>query len=199
MQTHKILVAYTTNAGSTAEAARLVGEELGQDGTPVEVRRLEEVTSLDTYTAVVVGGPMILGWHKAAQKFVRVHRAELSHMPVAYFITAMSLTDTGQAAYDRVPVSVDPALAKPPARPDHLSYKENYATVNNYLRPVIQPASPVRPASVAIFGGRLEMFRLKWWQMLLVLVIIQAKPGGAFNKPFIRQWAANLRPALNVE
>jgi menaquinone-dependent protoporphyrinogen IX oxidase len=199
MQTHKILVAYTTNAGSTAEAARLVGEELGQDGTQVEVRRLEEVTSLESYTAVVVGGPMILGWHRAAQKFVRQHQAELARIPSAYFLTAMSLTDTGQVEYERVPVCIDPSLAKPPARPGHLSFKENYATVANYLKPVIQLASPVRPANVAIFGGRLEMFRLKWWQMLFVLVLIQAKPGGSYNKPFIRQWAANLRPAFNLE
>jgi menaquinone-dependent protoporphyrinogen oxidase len=198
METHKILVAYTTNAGTTEEVARLVGEELGGDGIQVEVRRLEEVTSLESYSGVIVGAPLILGWHRAAQKFVRQHQAELSHIPVAYFITAMSLTDTGQAEFESVPVCADPNLAKPPARPGRLSIKERYATLANYLKPVLHSAPQVRPASIAFFGGKLAMYRLIWWQALFVMLVIQARPGGSFNKPFIRQWAANLRPSLGL-
>jgi flavorubredoxin len=36
----RILVAYTTNAGTTAEVAQAIGEELGKDGMQVDVRRL---------------------------------------------------------------------------------------------------------------------------------------------------------------
>ncbi len=45
-ETKRILVAYATNSGSTAEAAKILGEELAKDGTPVEVRRVEEVRDL---------------------------------------------------------------------------------------------------------------------------------------------------------
>jgi menaquinone-dependent protoporphyrinogen IX oxidase len=198
MQTQKILVAYTTNAGTTADVAQMIGEMLGKDGVSVDVRRLEEVTSLESYTAVVVGAPMILGWHRAARKFVKQHQQALSRLPVAYFFTAIRLTDTGETSVEAVPLCIDPDLAKPAKNPGRLSFKERYATVKNYLRPALRAARSVRPVSVGFFGGRLELFRLKWWQVLFVMVVIQAQPGGSHNEPFIRHWAASLLPALSV-
>lgn len=59
---NKVLVAYTTNSGSTQQVAEAVAGELGKTGAAVEVCRLEEVGDLSPYGAVVVGGPMILGW-----------------------------------------------------------------------------------------------------------------------------------------
>ncbi len=133
MQQSKILVAYATNAGTTADVAQMIGSELGVDGVQVEVRRLEEVTSLDPYTAVVVGAPMIMGWHKAATKFVKKHQQALSRLPVAYFFTAKSLTDTGVTDLGGIPIQIDPILAKPPRNAARLSFRERYATVTNYL------------------------------------------------------------------
>ncbi len=192
MGEHKILVAYTTNAGSTAEAARMVGEELREHGVDVDILRLEHVTSLEPYSAVVVGGPMIMGWHRAAVRFIKKNQAALSRMPVAYFITASSLTALGETQVGNTPVAVDPYLAKAPARPGQLSFKERYATVTNYLQPVLRAAPAVHPLSVAFFGGRLDLYRLKWWQTLFVLLVIQARPGGSHNEAFIRKWAAGL-------
>jgi menaquinone-dependent protoporphyrinogen oxidase len=53
---NKVLVAYTTNSGSTQQVAEAVAGELGKTGAAVEVRRLEEVGDLSPYGAVVVGG-----------------------------------------------------------------------------------------------------------------------------------------------
>jgi menaquinone-dependent protoporphyrinogen IX oxidase len=196
MSTKKILITYTTNAGSTAAVAETIAAELNQNGAQVDLRRLEEVTSLEEYTAVVIGAPMIVGWHRAALKFVKTHQQALSHVPVAYFFTAVSLTQTGETSIDEVPVSLDPALAKPPQKANQLSLKERYALPANYLRPALKAAPPVKPVSVAFFNGKLELYRLKWWQVLFVLVVIQAKPGGYHNMPFIREWAAGLRAQL---
>jgi menaquinone-dependent protoporphyrinogen IX oxidase len=199
MQTQKILVAYATNAGTTADVARMVADELGLKGVEVEVRQIEEVTSVEPYGAVILGAPMILGWHRGAVKFLKQHTEALSRRPVAYFITAMRLTDMGETTVDGVPISVDPALSRPPQKSGHLSIKERYATVTRYLRPVLRATPSVRPLSVGFFGGKLELFRLKWWQALFVMLVIQAQPGGSHNKPFIREWAANLYPALTGE
>ena len=192
-QTQRVLVAYTTNAGTTAEIAEAIGEELGQDGAQVDVRRLEEITDLESYTAVVIGGPMIMGWHKAAVRFVKTHRQALSQVPVAYFLTAMSLTQTGEVSIDAIPLCVDPMLAKAPKNANRLSFRERYATVTNYLRPVLRSAPRVKPVSIALFGGKLEFYRLKLLQMLFVMLIIQAQPGDRRNWPAIREWAAGLR------
>jgi menaquinone-dependent protoporphyrinogen IX oxidase len=199
MQNKKILVAYATNAGSTAEVARAIGEELGKDDTPVEVQRVEEVTSLEPFSAVVVGAPMIMGWHRAALKFIRKHKRELSQVPVAYFFTARSLTKLDETEINGIPISVDPQLAKPPADPNHLTFRENYSTVKNYLQPALKAARAVMPVSVAFFGGILSMVNLKWFQTIFVLLVVQAKPGGSHNLPFIREWVVNIREKLLAE
>jgi menaquinone-dependent protoporphyrinogen IX oxidase len=191
----RILVAYTTNSGSTEEVARAVGEQLSP-GNQVDVRRLEDIAGVEAYDAVVVGAPMILGWRRSAIQFLKRHQAALSRVPVALFCTAMSLTETGDRRVKDVPVVVDPALAKPPARPGRLSLKERYATLSNYLRPVLKAAPAVKPVSIGIFGGKLELFRLKPVQMLFVMAIIRAQPGDARNWQAIRDWAVRLRSML---
>ena len=197
----RILVAYTTNSGSTEEVAQVIGEELasGGQGVQVDLRRLEEVTSVEPYDAVVVGAPMILGWHRSAARFVHKHQLALSRVPVALFCTAMSLTQTNDTHVGTIPVYVDPALARPPANANRLGLKERYATVSNYLRPVLKSAPSVKPVSVAFFGGKLELFRLNILQMLFVMVVIRAQPGDARNWPVIRGWAAQLRTRLTSQ
>ena len=190
----RILVAYTTNAGSTTEVAEAVATELGKDGAQVDLVRLEQVTSLEGYHAVVIGAPMILGWHRAAQKFVKTHRAVLASVPAAYFCTAMSLTQTTGSPSGAPPLFIDPWLAKAPKNPARLSYKENYAAPASYLKPILKAAPAVKPVSIAFFGGKLEMFRLKLLQALFVMVIIQAQPGDLRNWSAIQEWAASLRP-----
>jgi len=193
MDPGRILVTYATNAGTTAEVAQAVAEELGRTGASVEVLRVEEVRSLEPYAAVVVGGPMIIGWHRAAARFIRRNRRALGRVPVAYFFTAMSLTRTDHTSVDGTPVCIDPSLAKAPGRADRLSFRESYSTVVRYLRPVLRAAPEVRPVSAGFFGGRLDLFRLKWWQRLFVLIVIQERPGDRRNWPAIREWAASLR------
>lgn len=186
-----ILVAYTTNAGSTEEVAQAIGETLSKGGALVDVRRLEEVSNLDSYQAVVVGAPMILGWHRDAVRFVKKHQKALEKVPAAFFCTALSLTDTGQSPVG-TSVWIDPDLAKPPQKPGHMSIKERYASLQNYLRPILAAAPSVKPVSVAFLGGKLEFFRLKWWQVLFVMVIIQAQPGERRNWANIHAWAEHI-------
>ena len=154
--------------------------------------RLEDVTSLEPYSTVIIGAPMIMGWHRAALKFVKQHKEALSSKRVAYFLMAMSLTQTEDTQVDGVPLFVDPALPVAPKRPGHLSFRENYATPAKYVRPVLKAASSVKPVSVAIFGGSLALFRLKLLQMLFVMLVIRAQAGEKRNYPVIRQWAAGI-------
>jgi len=170
----KILVTYATMAGSTAEVAKAVGEELADSGFQAEVLPLSAVKTVAGYDGVVVGAPMILGWHRAAQGFLKKHRREFQSLPLAVFATAMSLTQTGESSIDGVPVWIDENLPKPPRNPGKLDFRERYATTSNYVRPILRA---VRPASIGIFGGRMEYGRLKWWAVLFAMVIIQASAG----------------------
>jgi len=63
---NKILVTFATESGSTREVAEEIGKTLRHNGTLVEVHPIRETRNLSAYDAVVVGGPMIMGWHREA-------------------------------------------------------------------------------------------------------------------------------------
>jgi menaquinone-dependent protoporphyrinogen oxidase len=193
---NKILVAYATMAGSTAEVAQAVGEEIAKSGLQVDVLPLSEVKGLQAYDGVVVGAPMIMGWHRSALGFLRKHRQDFQRIPLAVFLTAMSLTRTGDMNVDGVTVTVDEELPKPPKEAGRLNFRERYARLSHYLEPILKATRPTKPASVGVFGGRLEYGRLKWWAVLFAMVIIQAPAGERRNWPVIRSWAAGLPEVL---
>jgi menaquinone-dependent protoporphyrinogen oxidase len=196
---NRILVAYATMAGSTAEVAQAVGEELAKSGLQVDVLPLNAVKDLEAYNGVVVGGPMIMGWHRAASGFLKKHRDAFRRIPLAVFVMAMSLTQTGEASVGGVPVSVDEKLPKPPEKAGSLSFRERYARLSNYLQPILSATRPAKPVSIAVFGGRLEYGRLKWWAVLFAMLIIRAPAGERRNWPAIRSWAAGLPAAFKIE
>ena len=196
---NRILVAYATMAGSTAEVAQAVGEEIVKSGIQVDVLPLDEVRDLQAYDGVVVGGPMIMGWHRAALRFLKKHRDAFQRIPLAVFVTAMSLTRTRATSVGGVPVTVDEKLPKPPEKEGSLNFRERYARLTNYLQPILQATRPVKPASIGIFGGRLEYGRLKWWAVLFVMLVIQAPAGERRNWPAIRAWAVGLPAAFQLE
>ncbi len=192
----KILIAYATRSGSTAEVAQAIGQELAGDGVLVEARPIRKVDNLDGYDAVIVGGPMIMGWHAEAVQFVQRHQQTLSRLPVAYFLTALSLTQTANGHVDGLAIYQDPTLAKPPKNEQRPSYKERYASVPNYLAPVLKKAPNVRPVSVGFFNGKLDAARLDLFSRLFVTLVVGAQSGDYRNWQAIRTWAAGLRPAL---
>jgi menaquinone-dependent protoporphyrinogen oxidase len=192
----RILVTYATMAGSTAEVAQAVAEEIAKAGLQVDVLPLSQVKGLEAYDGVVVGGPMIMGWHRAASGFLKKHRQAFQRIPLAVFVTAMSLTQTNETSVDGVPVVVDEKLPKLPEREGGLSFRERYASLSNYLRPVLSATRPAKPVSIGVFGGRLEFGRLKWWAVLFAMLIIRAPAGERRNWPAIRSWAARLPATL---
>lgn len=192
---NRILVAYATMAGSTEEVAQAVGEEIASSGAQVDVLPISENKDLESYDGVVVGGPMIMGWHREAMRFLRKNRDAFQRIPLAVFVMAMSLTQTSETGVEGVPVYLDEDLPKPPANEERLNFKERYARLESYLRPVIKATRPAKPVSIGVFGGRLEYGRLKWWAVLFVMLVIQAPAGDRRNWEAIRTWAAGL-PAM---
>jgi menaquinone-dependent protoporphyrinogen oxidase len=192
----KVLVTYATMAGSTAEVAQAIAGEIAESGVQVDVLPLREVEGLDGYQAVVLGGPMIMGWHRQALGFLKKQRPALQHIPLAIFVTAMSLTQTGEAISG---VYVDDKLPKAPAQPGRLTFRERYARLSNYLRPIFAAVRPAKPVRIGVFGGRLEYGRLPWWAVLFVMFVIQAPAGDRRNWGAIRTWAAELPAAFGLE
>jgi menaquinone-dependent protoporphyrinogen oxidase len=189
---NRILVAYATMAGSTEEVAQAVGDEVSKSGAQVDVRPISEVNDLQGYDGVIVGGPMIMGWHRQSLGFLKKHRDSFQEVPLAVFVMAMSLTKTGDTSVEGVPVYLDEELPKTPENEDRLSFRERYARLSNYLRPIIKATRPAKPVSIGVFGGRLEYGRLKWWAVLFAMLVVQAPAGDKRNWDAIRSWAAGL-------
>ena len=195
----RILIPYATMAGSTAGVAYALAEALQEHGLEADARPLSEEPSPQGYDAVIVGGPMIVGWHRGALAYVRRHRAAWATTPLALFALAISLTQPAETVVDGVPIVVDPRLPQPPARPGRLSLHERYAQLPRYVRPMLRAAGPVRPLSVALFGGRLELGRLPWWAVLFVLAAIKAPAGDRRNWEAIDDWAGQLVALLEAQ
>jgi len=184
----KILVTYATNAGSTVKVAQAVADELAKTAD-VEVVPLDKVTSLDGYSAIVLGAPMIVGWHRGALAFLKRNQTALGQKPLAIFVTCVNLTKTDETSLEDVPLLIDEKLPKAPKNPARLSIKENYSTPKNYLTPILKL---VKPVSIGIFGGSLQYFSMKWWQVPFVLLAIQAAPGDKRNWKAISEWGGQV-------
>lgn len=189
---HNILVTYATLSGTTVEVAKEIAQAISKTGAKVEVRPMAEVKTLKGYTGVVAGAPMIAGWHHSALTFVGRNKESWKTLPLAAFITAMSLTRTLTSSVEGVPLCIDDGLPMPARDALHLSLRERYARVENYVRPILRAARPGKPTSIAVLGGRLEYGRLPWWAVLFAMLVIQAPAGDKNNWPFIRQWAAGI-------
>lgn len=134
------------------------------------MRRIKEVADVRPYDAVIVGGPMMMGWHKEAVNFLGKHQQVLSQMPVACFLTALHLTKTSETSLGAVSLYLDPVLAKSPKNESKLSFIEKQATVASYLGPVLKKAPLVKPVSVGSFAGKLDYSKLNIFHRLFVLL-----------------------------
>ena len=141
---------------------------------------------------------MIMGWHRDAVRYVKQHRQPLAALPTAFFITAASLTDTGEDEVRGVPIVKDPWLAKKPRDAGKLRRKERYALPSHYLGDILDACAPARPRAAAFFAGSLDLTTMNVLEKLFVLVVIGATPGDGRNFKAVREWAAGLRATLGV-
>jgi menaquinone-dependent protoporphyrinogen IX oxidase len=196
-KTEKILVTYATNSGSTADVGKVMTEEIQKTGADVDFMPIAEVQDLTSYTTVVLGAPMIFGWHRQALKFLKKHNKSLLTKQLAVFVTCMNLTDTGEEIIDGIPITVDENLRKPPQNRNRLSLKERYSKPSNYIRPILQ-ASKQKPVSIAFFAGQLNYSGMRWWAMIFVILILKAQAGDRRNWDAIRKWSTGLRTMFDL-
>ncbi len=87
----RILVAYASRKGSTAEIARAVARDLENAGIMVVVADMNSVTSLETYDALVLATPLYAGKFLAdIPAFITRHRNYIVKIPVAGFVTGIA-------------------------------------------------------------------------------------------------------------
>jgi menaquinone-dependent protoporphyrinogen oxidase len=86
MTAQRILVAYGTRNGSTAEIGQWIAQALRERHLEAEALPAAEVRDIGSYDAVLLGAGVYAGrWQRDAVRFARRHRRTLERLPVWLF------------------------------------------------------------------------------------------------------------------
>lgn len=164
----RILVAYVTKKGSTAEIAQAIGKELQAAGHPVDVKEMKSVSSLEGYNSVVIGGPFYMGSIMAdVGKFIAGNESDLKKVPVAAFAVGLA------------PLGKDPADKE------------------NALKKLQKTVEPLKPVAMAIFAGRLDLTKLSWFQKW-ISEKVKSPVGDFRDWTVIAAWARDLPAKMGI-
>jgi menaquinone-dependent protoporphyrinogen oxidase len=82
----RVLGAYASKNGATAEIAAAIGHELGQHGVEVDCLSADAVGRVDDYDAVVLGSAVYMKrWQRDARRLLHHQRAALADKPFWLF------------------------------------------------------------------------------------------------------------------
>jgi menaquinone-dependent protoporphyrinogen oxidase len=164
----KVLIAYASKYGATAEIAGKIGEVLKQVGLQADVLPVKSVKDLADYGAVVIGAAMYMGmWRKEATNFLKKNEKLLAGRRVWVFSTGPS----GKG---------DPAqLLKGVIVP----------------RGVKLILDRIKPRDITVFGGKLDAAKMSFLEKW-VLKNVKAVPGDYRDWDAIDKWAKGIAKAL---
>lgn len=169
----KILVTYASMYGSTGGIAETIGQTLCRNGVQVDVKHLKHVSEVNGYDAVVVGSAIRSSkWMPEALEFVEGQRKTLSEMPVAYFLSCLTL-----------------------AQPNEKTQKWAEA----FLDPLRKAVPEVKPVGVGLFAGVLDYGKMSFpVRMIMKQKMKQHGVGEGDYRSWdnIRNWASGLHPRL---
>lgn len=164
-----ILIAFAGNYDSTKEIAQYIAGILTRMGGVVEVKGVEEVSSLAKYDAVIIGSAArmdkLLG---KTLRFARRHADELRQKITAYFVTCITMkNDT----------------------------PENREKASGFLLPLSRIKEPV---GLGLFGGKLEYSKIGFlWKTIAKQDKTGYMVEGDFRDwSKIKAWAMDIGPRV---
>lgn len=162
----KILVAYATRTGSTADVANAIAHRLCEAGLSAEVRPVAEVASLEGYSGAILGSAVrYSAWLPEMTDFLAANRIALAAMPAAFFTMHML------------------ALGDDPAA---VAERAKYTTVARQI---------VTPVDEAFFAGKIDPARLSLFDRLAVR-LVKSPIGDRRDWTLIGEWANGLAARL---
>lgn len=164
----KVLVAYASKYGATAEIAEKIGEVLRQAGLTTDVLPANKAGDPAAYAAVVLGSAVyIVQWRKEAVKFLKDNQKLLAEVPVWLFSSG------------------------PMGEGDPVELLKGWRFPEK-LRLVIES---MKPLDIAVFGGVLDMSRLNPLERFM-MNRVKVQPGDYRDWDTIASWAANIAGEL---
>ena len=167
----RVLVAYATKYGATAEIAEKVGHVLREAGLQVDVSPADQVSDLTPYQAVVLGSAVYFGrWRKQAVAFLKANEDALAERMVWLF----SSGPTGQGD------------------PEELTQGWNFP---ESLQPI---ADRVQARDIALFHGASNVEKLNFIEKWM-LKNVKAPVGDFRDWEAISSWAGSIADALKED
>jgi menaquinone-dependent protoporphyrinogen oxidase len=164
----RILVAYASKHGATAEIAAAIAKTMEEAGDQVDLREAEAVGDVAPYDAVVVGSAVYAGmWQKEAVRFLEAHEVALAQRPVWFF----SSGPTGEGD----PVELLDGWRFPEGQQDL--------------------AGRIAPREMAVFHGSIDLGKLNFGEKLIVKAV-RGVVGDFRDWDAIRAWAGGVAEAL---
>lgn len=82
----KILIAFGSKHGGTAEICERIAQHIQEKGVSVDVAPANQMADVDAYDTIVLGSSVYIGkWHKAVVKFVKTYEQTLMSKNVWFF------------------------------------------------------------------------------------------------------------------
>jgi menaquinone-dependent protoporphyrinogen oxidase len=165
----RVIVAYASKHGMTAEIAGKIGDTLRQSGLQVDVLPVKSVKDLAPYKAVVLGSAVYIAmWRKEFVKFLQKNENLLSGLPVWIF----SSGPMGEG---------DPA-----------------ELLHGWRLPEAQKIliESIKPRDAALFHGAIDIKKMSMFEKW-VLKRVKAQTGDFRDWEAINKWAAGIAGELN--
>jgi menaquinone-dependent protoporphyrinogen oxidase len=164
----RVLVAYATKHGGTAEIAERIWEVLRQAGLRTDVLPADRVSDLSSYEAVVLGSGVYIGrWRKEAARFLKANEQLLAERLVWLFSSG------------------------PPGEGDPVELTDGWR-LPRALQPV---ADRIQPRDIAVFHGVVDGKKLgaveRW-----MIKNVNAPLGDFRDWDAITAWANAIADAL---
>ncbi len=164
----KVLVAYATKYGATAEIAERIGQVLCEAGLHTDVLPADRVKDLTPYSAVVLGSAVYIGlWQKRAARFLKANEKALAERPVWLF----SSGPTGEGD----PVELTQGWRFPKS-----------------LQPI---ADRIQPRDIAVFHGNVDIDKLNFVEKGMIRNV-KAQFGDFRDWGVITSWATAIADVL---
>jgi len=167
----KVLVAYASKYGATAEIAEKIGGVLNDAGLPTDVSSVKQVSNLAEYNAVILGSAVYIGqWRKEAVKFLETNEKALAERSVWLFSSGPS----GEGD----PVELLSGWKFPKAQQEI--------------------ADRIQPRDITVFHGNVDVSKLNFLHKWMIGKV--ESPVGDFREwEAIAAWGVSIAEALKEE
>lgn len=164
----KVLVAYASEHGATAQIAQTIAKVLRQFNLDVTAKRVETIESLRDYHAIVLGSAIYVGdWLPEAEAFLETYQNELAVLPIWIFSSGPTGTED--------PLKLLNGELVPPS--------------------VSERINSLHPREIRVFHGKIDLRRLQPDERDLIKAADMPR-GDYRDWDAIKLWATNISKVL---